>query len=57
MIVKKGSVLERGSGGDKIVTPKKKMTPDELKEIRLNDSKRYKKIITEHPDWIPTEIE
>ena len=54
----KGSVLERGSGGEKInPAPKKKLTPEELSNIRLNDPKEYKKIIMEHPDWLPTEID
>jgi len=57
-VVHKGSVLERGSGGEKIGgAPEKKMTPDELKTLRENDPKKYKDVITNHPDWLPDEVE
>lgn len=54
---KKGSVLERGTGGPKVAPPKKGMTTEELKILRETDYKKYKELITKHPDWIPTEIE
>ena len=57
-VVHKGSVLERGSGGEKIdLAPKKKLTAEELGTLRENDSKKYKEIITQHPDWLPDDIE
>lgn len=57
MPTKKGAVLERGSGGPKTTPPTKKMTPEELKVLREADYKKYKEIITKHPNWIPSEIE
>jgi len=55
--VRKGPVLEPGSGGLKEVLKPKKMTPEELSILRKTDFKKYKEIITKHPDWIPEEIE
>lgn len=53
---KKSSVLERGSGGPKEIAPRtKKISPEELKALRLSDYKKYKQIITEHPDWVSLE--
>lgn len=55
---KKGSVLEPGRGGPRQEPPKKKkMTPEELSILRKTDFKKYKQIITEHPHWIPEDIE
>lgn len=55
---KKGAVLEPGRGGPPTAPPKKKkMTPEELRILRNTDFKKYKQILTEHPDWIPEEIE
>lgn len=55
---KKGSVLERGKGGLSQTPPqKKKMTPEELRTLRQVDFKKYKEIITKHPDRLPEEVE
>jgi hypothetical protein len=53
---RRAPVLEPGSGGPKEASPKKKMTPEELRVLRQTNYKKYKEIITKHPNWIPTEI-
>ena len=55
--VRRTPVLEPGSGGPKETPKSKKMTSEELKVLRENDPKKWREIITKHPDWIPSEIE
>lgn len=56
-VVHKGSVLERGSGAEKITPTSKKLTAKELGNLRENDPKKYKEIITSHPEMLPDDVE
>lgn len=57
-LLKKEPVLEPGSGGTKEVpSAKKKIDFEELRILRKENPKKWREIITKHPDWIPEEIE